>query len=171
MSLRTIAAAATVATLAALAVAAPASGSRGFTDECTPNDHIEITGKRSNFMPADGNYFKAGPGGKMVVTSKNASTVTTTLTGTAGVTVDSVIASAQISVSVSVAKAVTVETGIQYEHEIAPGKYGNIQYGVYGWDIDWAKVRVYSNCTYTNLAVGSGKVPSRAYGWQYWESN
>lgn len=168
MSLRNLAAASTVAALTALAIAAPASAD---ADECTPNDHLEITSSRTNFMGAEGNYFKAGPGGTMTVTSKTASTIQATATVTAGVTVEAVVTTAKAEVSASISQSVTVETGQQYSHDVSPGKYGNIQYGAFGFDVDWQKVRVYSNCSYTVLAVGSGKVPTRAYGWQYWETN
>lgn len=107
----------------------------------------------------------------MTVASKVSSTIQAIATVSAGVTVESVVATAQASVSASISRSVTVEAGQQYEHDVSPGKYGNIQYGAYGFDLGWQKVRVFSNCSYRVLATGTAKVPTRAYGWKYWETN
>lgn len=170
---RKIAASATAAALAILASVTPAYAveveSRG--PECPPNDHIEITSSHSTHIPASSNYFKDGPGGSMTVSVTTASTVTATATLTAGVTIESVVAAAKMEVSGSIAKSTAITLGHSYTRNISPGMYGNMQYGAYGYSVNWQKVRVYSNCSYTILGTGTAQLPNNGgEGWRFWET-
>ena len=45
-----------------------------------------------------------------------------------------------------------------------------MQYGVWGYNVNWSQWHVNGNCSTNELASGSGTVPTSAQGWNYFEN-
>jgi hypothetical protein len=137
---------------------------------CPPDTNVSITGHSSYFL-GSGPVYKDGKGGTIQVSVTRATTVTASLSSTAEVSVSDIVASAKLSVSASITSAVAVTVGHTYTHPISSTKYGNAQYGSWGYRVNWEKTRDNGNCTTTVLATGTATLPISSVGWRYWETS
>jgi hypothetical protein len=139
---------------------------------CPPDVSVSITSKTSYLIPASSSTFKDGPGGTISVSVTKASTISATLSSSAEVSTNEIIAAGKVSVSASVTGSVTVTVGHTYSHNITSNKYGNAQYGSWGYKVNWQKTRDNGNCKgVTVLATGTAKLPTSSLGWKYWETS
>jgi len=160
-----LAVAAALTTLAGSPVAAQASAT-----SCIWNDFYTIPSKTSYHLPAAGTHFKDGPGGTMTVSVATATTVSASASVTAGASVSGIIAQAKIEVSASVTKSTAITVGHTYTHPITAGRYGNMEYGSWGYNVSWRYYYRLENCTNSLRSSGTAKVPTTDVGWRYWET-
>ncbi|WP_206318191.1 hypothetical protein [Actinacidiphila epipremni] len=154
----------------AAVVAVPAHAS---SQACSVSYDYVIDSKANYFVPAawNGTHLKDGPGGSMSVSVTKAGTLSLSATGTAEFSTSALFAKAKVSVSSTVATSVSVTVGHTYSHTITAGKYGNAQYGSWGYKITWSE---YINngpaCLSHLYATGSATLPTDSTGWKYWET-
>ncbi|MEU1277246.1 hypothetical protein [Streptomyces sp. NPDC005805] len=117
-----------------------------------------------------GPVYKDGPGGTMVITRTTAEKVGSSVTGTAGVTVDYAVAQAKAEISKESAREVSWSTDHQYRRNVASGRYGNTQYGSWGHSATWEKYYELPNCRKSQRTSGGVKVVNKAVGFRYWET-
>lgn len=157
--------------IAAAAVIAPAGAASASTDACPVETLYAITSNTSYHMRGTGlPIFKDGPGGTMTGSVSAATSVSATMTVGASVELGNVIARAKVQVSASLTASVGITIGHSYTHTITAGKYGNMQYGSWGQQVNWTKYQDNANCTTTTLATGTARIPSTSVGWKYWET-
>jgi hypothetical protein len=138
---------------------------------CPPDYWYSIVSSSSYHIPAAGQYFKDGPGGTMTASVTASSTISASGTVTAGATVSGIVAEAKLEVSATIGTSQTITVGHTYSHTITPGKYGNMQYGSWGYKLSWEYWRDNGNCTSTRLSSGTNfTAPTNAVGWRYWET-
>jgi hypothetical protein len=154
-----------VAPIAVLGISAPAMA------RCAPYEFYSIPSYSSYQLPAAGTYFKDGPGGTMTASVTTASTISATGSVTAGATISGIVAQAKVEVTASITKSKSVTVGHTYSHDISAGKYGNLQYGSWGYKVNWRFSERTESCTNRLLSSGTAKVPTTAVGWRYWETN
>jgi hypothetical protein len=139
---------------------------------CSPDVSVSITSKSSNFIGASGTRFKDGPGGTISVSVTKDTTISATVSSSVEVDVSEIVASAKVSVSASVTGAIGISVGHSYSHDITKNKYGNLQYGTWGYKVNWEKTRTNGNCKgETVLASGTATLPTSSLGWKYWETS
>ncbi|MDT5041209.1 MAG: hypothetical protein QOE51_2194 [Actinoplanes sp.] len=139
---------------------------------CPPDTSVSITSQYSYLIPASSSTFKDGPGGTITVSVTQASTISATLSSSLEVSTNEIIAAGKVSVSASVTGSVTVTVGHTYSHNISANKYGNAQYGSWGYHVNWEKTRDNGNCKgVTVLATGTATLPTSSLGWKYWETS
>jgi hypothetical protein len=138
---------------------------------CPQEFFTSITGHSAYHLPAAGTHFKDGPGGTIVGKVDTATTVSASGTVSAGASISGILASAKVEVSASITKSKSITVGHSYSHNIAARKYGHIQYGSWGYKVNWKYQKQMGNCTFTTLSTGTAKVPTDATGWHYWETS
>ncbi|MDI5966842.1 hypothetical protein [Streptantibioticus silvisoli] len=119
--------------------------------------------------------WKAGPGGTISETVTSAKTISGTFSVSVGdkadVSLGVLTDEAKIDISASVTGSTTVTTGHTYSHNITSNKYGNLQYGSYGYKFSWKKWVTSGSCTTTTQASGTAILPTTTTGWKYWETS
>jgi hypothetical protein len=141
---------------------------------CSVSYDYVINSKTNYFVPAtwNGTHLKDGPGGTMSVSVTKAGTLSWSVTGSAEFSTSAIFAKAKVSVSSTVATSVSITVGHTYTHNITSNKYGNAQYGSWGYKIKWTE---YINngpaCLSHVYATGSATLPTSSTGWKYWETS
>ena len=138
---------------------------------CGPATYYSITSHKAYFLPAAGTWFKDGPGGTVTASVTKATTISATGTVSGGASLKLIVAEAHSEVSGSITASKTVTVGHSYLHVIAAKKYGNLQYGSWGYTVGWKYERENGNCTFTTLSTGTARMPAGAVGWRYWETS
>jgi hypothetical protein len=139
---------------------------------CPPDVSVYITSSSGYFIGASGTHYKDGPGGTITASVTRTATISATLSSSAEVSASEIIASAKVSVSASVTGSVSIAVGHTYSHNISANKYGNLQYGTWGYKVNWKKSRTNGNCQgETTLATGTATLPTDSLGWKYWETS
>lgn len=137
---------------------------------CPTSTYYGITSHTSYHLPAPGTYYKDGPGGTMTVSVTQASTINASVTATAGVSVSGLIATAKAEVSATIGASQSITVGHTYSHGVTAGRYGNLQYGSWGYSLAWKYYQDTPTCTTVVRSSGTAKVPTNAVGWRYWET-
>jgi hypothetical protein len=132
---------------------------------------MQVANKASNYLIPFTGVFKDGPGGNISVSVTSSGSVSSTATVAAGVTVGGVVAEARVDVSASITTSTTITVGHTYTRNITSGKYGNAQYGSWGYNIGWTRYHNFSNCTSSAVSSGTGKMTTGSVGWKYWETS
>ncbi|MFJ2907624.1 hypothetical protein [Streptomyces sp. NPDC087212] len=158
------------AALTVLLGSGTASAAMAMPDTCPTQITVSIASHSAYFLPGT-TAFKDGRGGKITVSVTQAKTLSATLSASAEVSVSDVVASAKATVSKSVTGSVAVTVGHSYEHDISAGKYGNAQYGSWGYKVNWERIKENGNCTSTVLSGGTATLPVSSVGWRYWETS
>jgi hypothetical protein len=133
--------------------------------------YSQINSHTSYQLPAAGTHFKDGPGGTVTASVTKSSTVSASMTASTEVSISDIISSVKATVSASAEKSQTITVGHQYSHSIPSGSYGNLQYGSWGYNVNWQAVFDNGNCTYRYGDSGTAKVPTDAVGWKYWSTS
>lgn len=145
------------ATTAAIATGAAASPSA--SPYCEPWRGIVLLNWEPQHIWDKNTSFKDGPGGTIVGSVTEASTLSGTFGAKGETTIGAIFAKVKVEVSGSVTKSRTITKGHSYSHLVSPGKYGHMRYGSWGWNVSWAERRAYSNCAEETLAQGVAKIP------------
>ncbi|MFC7264401.1 hypothetical protein [Streptomyces lutosisoli] len=137
-----------------------------------PYSWYSITSKKAYHIPSwwNGTKFKDGPGGTMTVSVTKSGTIGTEVTGSIEWDSNAIIAKAKAQVSIKVTGSVTVSTGHNYSHNISRGKYGHLQYGSWGYKVNWKKYRRVGSCGVEEVGKGTATLPTSETGWKYSES-
>src|SRR6185437_5657438 len=160
------------AAVAALTLAAPAASaatsdpSAARPNMCPAETWSQIDSHSNTFVTAPGESWTGGPGGNLSVTTNRSTTLETTISASATISLDELVADASATVSASATKSDTTSINVTYSHEIPSGTYGTINYCSYAFYVHWSQWRQNGNCTSTELASGTGKVLA-GVGFQY----
>jgi hypothetical protein len=94
-------------------------------------------------------------------------------TGSASGDLSAIIAEAKIQLGIEVSMNVSIGQSFTTRYgPIAAGKYGHIQFGDWGYAINWSLYRGNGNCTSTYLAGGGAILPNPInLGHSTWSSN
>lgn len=139
-----------------------------FRPSCPVHRYSEIDGSRYVFIWDKKTWFRSGPGGEVVGFVSKTTQINSEISKGASISIDALVEDSQVTISESVTKIVSTTKGNEEIHRVPRGKYGNIEYGAWGYQVKWSKWQVYSNCTEKELAHGTGMVPTVATGWHYW---
>lgn len=138
---------------------------------------VQVSNKKNNYhVPSwwNGTSYKDGPGGSMRVSAEKAGRIGVEISGTGGVTVSVLIAEVKAEYSVKVTAEVGVTVGHTYTHgiPIPAEKYGHLQYGSWGYKMNWAKYKTSSGrCSKVKVSSGTAKLPTKEVGWRYWSTS
>jgi hypothetical protein len=119
----------------------------------------------------NGEKYKDGPGGTMVLTRIKSGSASTKITAGGGVSVSGIVAEAKIEVSRESVKEISWETQHQYRRNITRNKYGNAQYGSWGHNVKWQKYYQLPNCRKTQISYGTAEIANQTVGFRYWETS
>ncbi|MGA5041646.1 hypothetical protein ACPCA8_32000 [Streptomyces capoamus] len=140
-----------------------------------PSTWYTITSKKSYHVPSwwNGTKYKDGPGGTMKVSVTKGGTITLEVGGSGEFSAGAILAKAKTTISVKVAGSVTITTGHEYSHDVNKNKYGHLQYGSWGYKVNWKRYRSAGgrSCGGVEIAHGSATVPTTETGWKYWETS
>lgn len=162
-------AAATAAAAALVLLSAPTGGAAEAA-VCSGGWKNNVYNYTSQHHPV-GKIFKNGPGGSVTVTTSVSGTVSTSVTGTTAVTADFVVAQAKAEISGTAARSNSASWSGSYTRSIAAGKYGNVQYGVWGHNATWERYYELPDCRKTQRTSGSTKISNSSEGFRYWETS
>ncbi|MFD7279195.1 hypothetical protein ACFV80_19670 [Streptomyces sp. NPDC059862] len=138
-----------------------------------PSTWYNITSKKAYHIPSswNGTRYKDGPGGTMTVSVTKSGTIAFEIGGSIEWSSNAIIAKAKAQVSTKITGTVGVTTGHTYTREISRNKYGNLQYGSWGYKVTWKKYKASGNgCDGVEIGHGTATLPTKATGWKYWET-
>ncbi len=101
----------------------------------------------------------------------SASTTSASATVTAGATISGIVAQAKVEVSGTITQSTTTTATWGVDRNVSAGKYGNLQFGSFGYHVGWRYYYDGANCTTILKSSGTAKVPTNALGWKCWEVN
>ncbi|WP_250399487.1 hypothetical protein [Streptomyces cellostaticus] len=134
----------------------------------------EFSSKKAYHVPSwwNGTKYKDGPGGTMSVSVTKSGTITLEVSGSGEWSAGAILAKAKTTISVKVAGSVSVTTGHTYSHDIGRNKYGHLQYGSWGYKVNWKRYQsVGSGCgAPREIGHGTAILPTKETGWKYWET-
>lgn len=124
----------------------------------------------SNYFMGVGTIFRAGPGGSIQSSIEGSKTVSVQSSVAGSIGVDNIV-KASIEAGASTAVSSSTRQTYTFSHDISPNRYGNMQFGNYGWKVTVKKYKIVPPCNTTVVVSGTAEVPSRDYwGYKYWES-
>jgi hypothetical protein len=135
---------------------------------CPVQKYSEIDGSRYVFIWDKLTWFRSGPGGEVVGIVSKTTQINSEISKGASISIDALVEDSQVTISKSVTKVVSTTKGNEEIHGVPAGKYGNLEYGAWGYQVKWSEWQVYSNCTEKEIGHGTGMVPLVATGWHYW---
>ncbi|MFJ3284344.1 hypothetical protein ACIPMW_03530 [Streptomyces sp. NPDC086669] len=145
------------------------------TRACTgPQTWYEFSSKRAYHVPSwwNGTKYKDGPGGTMSVSVTKSGSISLEVSGSGEWSAGAILAKAKTTVSAKVVGTVTITTGHTYTREISRNKYGHMQYGSWGYKVNWKRYRSVGNGCGAPQEIGRGTttLPTKETGWKYWET-
>ena len=147
------------------ALASPAAAS------CAADDILAITSSKYVFMWDQTTWLHDGPGGKVTGDVTKQRQIAATISYGADISIGFLVEESKVSISKAITTTVATTVGHHYEHVIPATKYGNLQYGAWGYSVSWADEYRHSNCTITVRQRGTGMVPTVAVGWHYFTTS
>ena len=123
----------------------------------------------SNYFMGVGTIFKAGPGGSMSSSFEGTYTLSVQSNVAASIGVSNIV-DASISAGASTASEYSTGQTWVYQHDITPGRFGNMRFGSYGWETNVRMYKIVPPCRTTTVASGWAKLPSNSWGYYYWET-
>ncbi|MFI7363117.1 hypothetical protein ACIBO4_13410 [Streptomyces sp. NPDC050149] len=135
---------------------------------------VKVSGKKSYHVPSwwNGTSFKDGPGGSIRVSVEKAGKIGVEVSGTVGVSGGVLLAEVKAEYSVKVVAEVGVTVGHHYTHAVPAKKYGHLQYGSWGYKVNWTKYKTSADrCGKVKMGSGTAKLPTKETGWRYWTTN
>ncbi|MGW0936819.1 hypothetical protein [Streptomyces sp. NPDC002666] len=135
---------------------------------------VQVSGKKSYHVPSwwNGTSFKDGPGGSIRVSVEKAGKIGVEVSGTVGVSGGVLLAEVKAEYSVKVVAEVGVTVGHHYTHAVPAKKYGHLQYGSWGYKVNWTKYKTSADrCGKVKMGSGTAKLPTKETGWRYWTTN
>lgn len=143
-------------------------------DHCPYGVTTEVDSSQYVFFWDGKTYYHDGPGGEMVVSVKETTSIKASISAQSvvGVSIglDDLVGDAKTTVSGKVTVKDKTTKGNKYEHKIPRGKFGNMEYGSWGYKVTWSVWRTTDVCKVTEIGHGAGTVPTKAVGWYYWST-
>ncbi|MEV2193051.1 hypothetical protein AB0I02_18980 [Streptomyces phaeochromogenes] len=139
-----------------------------------PSTWYSITSKKAYHIPSwwNGTKYKDGPGGTMSVSVTKGGTISLEVGGSIEFSSNAIVAKAKAQVSTKITGSVTVTTGHTYTREIGKNKYGHLQYGSWGYKVNWKKYKSSGNgCNGIEIGHGTATLPTSETGWKYRETS
>ncbi|MPY58151.1 hypothetical protein FNH08_13515 [Streptomyces spongiae] len=140
-----------------------------------PSTWYSVTSKKAYHVPSgwNGTKYKDGPGGTIKVSVTKGGTISLEVSGSGEWSAGALLAKAKVTVSAKVAGSVTVTTGHEFSHEVTRNKYGHLQYGSWGYKVNWKRYRSSGRNCGSRVEIGHGKatLPTTETGWKYWETS
>lgn len=131
---------------------------------------VTATVINSNYHIGVGQIFRSGPGGTITASTTSSYSVGVTSNVSGGITAGEIVQAA-VNAGFSNSATYSSSTSYQYSRDVTPGRYGNMQYGNYGAQVNVRKTTIVAPCNVKVLASGNAVVPSRnVWGYRYWES-
>lgn len=165
-----------MAILFTLGTAAPASadGIRAAgTEACVDaGTHYTTTNKQNLFIGL-GLKYKSGPGGTVHASAQGSLTASAAVSISGGASLSAVVTSFNGTFGVTGTVSATISSTYSYDHVVAAGKYGTLQFGNWGWTSSLKKYVVDSACNITSTVYGTvTKMPSiDTWGYKYTETS
>ncbi|WP_234341709.1 hypothetical protein [Streptomyces sp. NRRL S-646] len=134
----------------------------------------EVSDKDNYFIASwwNGTHYKDGPGGTMKVKVEKSGEVSIELSGSIEASANAIIAKSKATYGIRVVGKVSITTGHEYSHDVPSNKYGNLQYGDWGYKETWTKWRTSGDrCRKVKLGSGTAKLPTNSTGWKWWVTN
>ncbi|MFI9630495.1 hypothetical protein [Streptomyces sp. NPDC052042] len=134
----------------------------------------QVSNKTATHVPARwfGTSYKDGPGGTMTVTVQKSGKLGVEISGTVGASASVLLAEVKAEYSVKVVAEVGITVGHTYSHAIPAKKYGHLQYGSWGYKVNWVKYKTSADrCGKVKLGSGTAKLPTKEVGWRYWTTS
>ncbi|MGC5033862.1 hypothetical protein [Micromonospora sp. DT229] len=84
-----------------------------------------------------------------------------------------VVLSAELTFGINASVTSTISQTFNYSKPISNGKYGNLQFGNWGWRMGVEKYYLNASCAKTNSSTGTvTRMPSAlTWGYRYWETS
>jgi hypothetical protein len=140
-----------------------------------PSTWYTITSKKAYHVPSwwNGTKYKDGPGGTMSVSVTKTGTISAEFSASGEWSAGAILAKAKTTISIKIGASVSVAIGHNYSHDISRNKYGHLQYGSWGYKLNWKRYRSAggSSCGGVEIAHGSATLPTSETGWKYWETS
>lgn len=143
-----------------LGIATPAVAGTMSPDACPPNDSYVSTKTGSANVDMVPSAW-GGPGVTLSISIAKGTTVGSTFSSTAGVSVSGIIASAQASVSSSIEKSFTTTVSYSGTGTISSSWSGGgyLHAGAHAYKYSWKEQEVTPQCGVTTLHSGTGRSP------------
>ncbi|MGW9031188.1 hypothetical protein ACWGQ5_45545 [Streptomyces sp. NPDC055722] len=94
------------------------------------------------------------------------------LSGSIEASANAIIAKSKATYGIKVVGKVSITTGHEYSHDVPNNKYGNLQYGSWGYKVTWTKWRTSGDrCGKVKVGSGTAKLPTNSTGWRWWVSS
>jgi hypothetical protein len=118
-----------------------------------------------------GTEWVNGPGGKVEVSRARERTTTTSIEGAVGAEIGKVWGAISAQLGGGVTWSTTYREQVGYEHPIADGKFGHLQYRIGMLDTAWTQYIDYERCADEWTKQGRAQVVAKKEGYLYWPSD
>lgn len=134
--------------------------------------HYAVSGKADTHLPT-GTDWKSGPGGTVSSSLEYSQATAITVSASFSYSVSSIVSAAQATYGISAAATSSKNVSYTYTHAVTAGKYGHLQFGNWGWSMNFQKYYLDNYCTTTSSSSGVvNRMPSaNSWGFRYWETN
>ncbi|MFB7215924.1 hypothetical protein [Streptomyces sp. NPDC056255] len=135
---------------------------------------VQVSSKTNYHVPStwNGTSYKDGPGGSMRVSVEKSGEIGVEISGTGSASASVLVAEVKAEYGVKVVGKVGVSVGHTYTHAIPAKKYGHMQYGSWGYKVNWVKYKTSSDrCSRVKIGSGTAKLPTKEIGWRFWATN
>ena len=137
---------------------------------CSGGNRANVFGYKATHL-GKGPVYKDGPGGTMTLARITAETVSTSVSGTGGVTASFAVVEAKAEISATSVTSMAWTSSHQYSRNINSNKYGNAQYGSWGHTATWERYYELPDCTKTQRRTGGVRIANTSQGFRYWETS
>jgi hypothetical protein len=127
---------------------------------CPERTYSEIDASRYVLFWDGITWFSDGPGGVVTGSVTKTSRRSITISVGAEISINELFADSKVTVSAAVTKEATTTTGHSYKHDIPANLYGNLEFGVLGYQVQWSKWHETHGCQFIELDSGTGTVPT-----------
>ena len=132
------------------------------TYPCCINHHSGLV-VNNNYHIGVGQIFRSGPGGTITASTTATYTVGVTSNVSASITTGQIV-KASISAGFSNSTSSSRSTSYKYSRSISPGRYGNMQYGNYGAQVNVKKPPLSLHAMSKCSLLEAQSCPVRTYG-------
>jgi hypothetical protein len=158
---------------AAVAARRPAvAGGSVQPQACAPDKGYSFQSVNNHYHVPVGIEYKSGPGGTVHASIQNSLSVAASVGGSGEVSGSAVIASAKLQLNTNLTVTASISQTYTYDHAVANGSYGHLQFGNWGYWSNWTLSRTNGNCTETPIGWGTAVIPTvNVWGYNYWETS
>lgn len=133
--------------------------------------HYDVSGKYSRHIPT-GDVFRSGKGGTVTATLEYGHEASLQVSSGGSVSASSLVASAEATYGINASTTASRSASYGYSRKISSNKYGNLQFGNWGWGMNFQKYYVNNYCSVSSRTSGTikGMPSSNTWGFRYWET-